>query len=76
MNSPGCVPKPYTLYRGIRSLPAAGSLWINNSGQSEHKYWYDLTAELAEAKGTPGNRLPYSVLDCPRPVFPFPYPNG
>ncbi len=35
----GSVPEPYTLYRGIRALPAGHSLWIERGGrQQQHAY--------------------------------------
>jgi asparagine synthase (glutamine-hydrolysing) len=46
----GNVPEPYTLYRGIRSLPAGGSLWVDTSGSGAPRRWFDLTAELADAR--------------------------
>jgi len=49
----GSVPEPYTLYRGIRSLPAGASLWIDTSGKGNPKQWFDLTAELAAAEEKP-----------------------
>lgn len=49
----GNVPEPYTLYRGIKSLPAGGSLWIDTSGRGEPRRWFDLTEELAAAAETP-----------------------
>lgn len=49
----GCVPEPYTLYRGIRSLPAGSNLWIDYSGRGEPRRWFDLTTELAEAEAAP-----------------------
>lgn len=35
----GHVPEPFTLYRGIRALPAGSTLWINRDGaKSLHSY--------------------------------------
>ncbi len=31
----GHVPEPYTLYKGIRALPAGTSLWIDAAGHKE-----------------------------------------
>ena len=31
----GYVPEPYTLYRGIRALPAGSRLWIDESGERD-----------------------------------------
>ncbi len=64
----GCVPEPYTLYRGIRSLPAGGNLWIDNSGRGEPRRWFDLTTELAEAEAVPFDRdaLRSALIDSVR----------
>ena len=36
----GSVPEPYTLYRGIRSLPAGHTQWIDRNGvQAPRAYW-------------------------------------
>jgi asparagine synthase (glutamine-hydrolysing) len=45
----GHVPEPYTLYRGIRALPAGSILWINTNGRKETRQAFNLTAELAKA---------------------------
>ena len=35
----GHVPEPFTLYRGIRALPAGGTLWVDQNGKATlHKY--------------------------------------
>jgi len=46
----GYLPEPYTLYRGIRALPAGSTLWIDASGHKETKQIFDLTSELAKAE--------------------------
>ncbi|MEO7859758.1 MAG: asparagine synthase (glutamine-hydrolyzing) [Nitrospirales bacterium] len=43
----GHVPEPYTLYRGIRALPAGESLWLDRAGHKEVKSFFDLSAEMA-----------------------------
>lgn len=45
----GHVPEPYTLYRGIRALPAGSILWIETNGQNETRQAFNLTAEFAKA---------------------------
>src|SRR5262249_53553099 len=45
----GHVPEPYTLYRGIRALPAGTTLWIDAQGHKEAKQFFSLTDELAKA---------------------------
>jgi len=42
----GHVPEPYTLYKGIRALPAGHALWIDKSGVSEPKVYFDIRKEL------------------------------
>ncbi|MCE2885059.1 MAG: asparagine synthase (glutamine-hydrolyzing) [Planctomycetaceae bacterium] len=53
----GSVPSPYTLYRGIHSLPAGYSLWIDRSGVGVEKPYFDLNAEFRAAE----RRSPYPV---------------
>ena len=45
----GHVPEPYTLYRGIRALPAGAILWVDMAGHKETRQVFNLTAELAKA---------------------------
>ena len=52
----GTVPEPYTLYRGIRSLPAGSSLWIDRLGGGEPDPWFNLTRELGMAEAAPVDR--------------------
>ena len=47
----GHVPEPYTLYRGIRALPAGSSLWVDHhQGLGQPRRYFNLTAELAEGE--------------------------
>jgi asparagine synthase (glutamine-hydrolysing) len=46
----GSVPSPFTLYRGIHSLPAGHSIWIDRSGVSAEKQYFDLNAEFRAAE--------------------------
>jgi asparagine synthase (glutamine-hydrolysing) len=64
----GSVPEPFTLYRGIKSLPAGGSLWIDTSHRHEPRRWFDLTAELAKAEAKPldPDALRAALLDSVR----------
>ena len=48
----GHVPEPYTLYKGIRALPAGTSLWIDSEGKRDAKQYFSLTQELAQASET------------------------
>ncbi len=49
----GSVPEPFTLYRGVRALPAGASLWFDTSGGGEPHRHFDLTTELAEVEPAP-----------------------
>ena len=42
----GHVPEPFTLYRGIRSLPAGTALWIDAEGRKENKIFFSLAEEM------------------------------
>ncbi len=45
----GYVPEPHTLYRGIRSLPAGSTLWIDADGARSPETYFDLSKTLATA---------------------------
>ena len=45
----GYVPEPYTLYQGIRLLPAGSTLWIDEKGRQELKRFYRLEDKLARS---------------------------
>lgn len=45
----GCVPEPYTLYRGIRALPAGSSLSIGRHGRKDLTQFCSIPRELARA---------------------------
>ena len=47
----GHVPEPYTLYRGIRALPAGTTLWIDATGRKQARQFFSLTNEFAKASG-------------------------
>ncbi|MHA1107546.1 MAG: asparagine synthase (glutamine-hydrolyzing) [Alphaproteobacteria bacterium] len=49
----GSVPEPFTLYRGIRALPAGASLWLDTSGGGNPHLHFDLTKELAAVEPAP-----------------------
>ena len=70
----GHVPEPYTLYKGIRALPAGSSLWVDAAGRKDARVFFDLTGELAKASQTPlsitreemRSRLRAALLDSVR----------
>jgi len=45
----GHVPEPYTLYRGMRSLPAGTSLWLETGGRRMEQTFCSIHSELARA---------------------------
>ncbi len=49
----GHVPDPYTLYRGIRALPAGTNLWVDESGVGKPKTFCSISDELAKAAVNP-----------------------
>ncbi|MCK9418602.1 MAG: asparagine synthase (glutamine-hydrolyzing) [Nitrospirae bacterium] len=49
----GHVPEPYTLYRGIRALPAGTSLWVDANGAGESATFCSISDELAKASINP-----------------------
>jgi asparagine synthase (glutamine-hydrolysing) len=44
----GSVPEPFTLYRGIRALPAGHSQWIDTAGPREPRPYTGIASILAE----------------------------
>lgn len=51
----GSVPEPFTLYKGIRSLPAGSTLWIEkDSSTFEPRFFYNLPEQLIRTS----DRLP------------------
>ena len=49
----GHVPEPYTLYRGIRALPAGSTLWVDGDGPREPKVYASVVGVLREAATNP-----------------------
>jgi asparagine synthase (glutamine-hydrolysing) len=49
----GNVPEPYTLHRGIRALPAGGSLLLRRDGVAREARHFDLAATLRAAPPAP-----------------------
>lgn len=42
----GHVPEPFTLYRGIRAVPAGGWLWFGADGSRRQGVFFDMAAEM------------------------------
>jgi asparagine synthase (glutamine-hydrolysing) len=50
----GHVPEPWTLYEGIRALPAGTTLWIEQHGRAARpEAFFDLTLELQDIEENP-----------------------
>ena len=47
----GYVPEPYTLFAGIRALPAGSTLWIDGGGARSQRSFCAVAGELAECAG-------------------------
>jgi asparagine synthase (glutamine-hydrolysing) len=59
----GYVPEPHTLYRGIRSLPAGATMWIDGDGVGEAKVYFDPATTLAAAGETAAVDLGAALAD-------------
>jgi asparagine synthase (glutamine-hydrolysing) len=46
----GSVPEPYTLYQGIRALPAGCTLWVGESGSRQPAPFFNIAETLSEAR--------------------------
>ena len=49
----GYVPEPWTLFEGIRCLPAGSTMWVDGRGARPPACWFDVGAELARAAEAP-----------------------
>ena len=45
----GHVPEPHTMYRGIRSLPAGSTMWVDRDGARAPRVYADIATMLATA---------------------------
>lgn len=46
----GHVPEPYTMYKGIRALPAGSTLWVDAAGRKERQMFCSVSDELIKAE--------------------------
>jgi asparagine synthase (glutamine-hydrolysing) len=46
----GYVPEPFTLYRGVRALPAGASMWVEKGGQPRIETTFSVTRLLIDAE--------------------------
>ena len=53
----GSVPQPYTLYRGIRSLAAGHSLWIDENGARKPRVYCNVPREMRRTDALARERL-------------------
>lgn len=53
----GSVPEPFTLYRGVRALPAGSTLWVDREGQGPVTAYSDIGAQLAAIEQREGPTL-------------------
>ena len=51
----GSVPEPYTLYRGIRSLPAGSYMRVNRTGRISTTRFFDVGDEFRKAQDAPAS---------------------
>jgi asparagine synthase (glutamine-hydrolysing) len=51
----GNIPDPFTLYRGIRSLPAGTTLWVDENGLGAAKPFFSVARMLANAGAAPAD---------------------
>lgn len=49
----GHLPEPFTLFRGIRSVPAGSTLWIDAAGARDARRFFSLADELKAARPGP-----------------------
>jgi asparagine synthase (glutamine-hydrolysing) len=65
----GSVPEPFTLYRGIRALPAGCTQWVDAEGAEAPRPYVSIPAILAEGAANPaptgelGERVRAAVAD-------------
>src|SRR5438445_7482087 len=71
----GHVPEPYTLYRGIRSLPAGTTLWIGADGTKRQRTFFSVTEIFAKAEES-ALRLDREGGEVARPVSHLPAPRS
>ena len=60
----GSVPAPYTLYRGIRALPAGHCMWVGAQGAAAPEPFCLITDILAQASAQPARGSVGDALDA------------
>ncbi len=59
----GCVPDPFTMYRGIRSVPSGSSMWIDRAGRKSLKSFLTIPHIFAEAEKSAANFTKEEIHD-------------
>jgi len=57
----GHVPSPYTLYRGIRSLPAGAHMWVDDKGRGDAVTYCSIPKILADAERLQSRTAPLDL---------------
>lgn len=70
----GSIPEPYTLYRGIRSLPSGHSLWLQRGREPKYRQFASIADILAEnmqlsPEESGSNQLQEALRDSVRAHF-------
>lgn len=65
----GSLPAPYTLYRGIRALPAGHFMWVSKQGASEPQPFCLINDILAHADANPARGTQGDALDAIEEAF-------
>src|SRR5712692_2781327 len=58
----GTVPEPFTMYRGIRALPAGSYCFIDNNGVSDIVQYFSIAKTLRDSLETPQPRDPETLV--------------
>jgi asparagine synthase (glutamine-hydrolysing) len=60
----GSVPSPWTLYRGVRSVPAGHFVWVTSAGANEPEPFSTVPDILAQASGAPARGTASDALEA------------
>ncbi|HPQ25048.1 MAG TPA: asparagine synthase (glutamine-hydrolyzing), partial [Gammaproteobacteria bacterium] len=60
----GSVPEPYTLYRGIRALPAGHSLWVERGGRKQQQAFLELNRVFTATDPSEARIGPAEARQC------------
>ena len=60
----GSVPEPYTLYRGIRALPAGHSLWVERGGRKQQQAFLELNRVFTATDPSEARIDPAEARQC------------